>query len=73
MEVKIKSYTTMAIRYRWYVFDSKYYLDSTYDSVRINMYGPIGLMHMINGIILDWATFETLSLHFLKVISNLSK
>ena len=34
-EVKIKSHTKMAIRYRWYVFDSKYYLDSAYDSVRI--------------------------------------
>lgn len=61
--VKIKSYVTTAIKYAWYVFESRS-IQSSSNLLAIQysyMYAQIGIMHLINGLILKRVTLRLLA------------
>lgn len=50
----------MVIRYMWYLFESR----SSIGVHSTNMYAPVEMMHMMNGLMLDKVTFDTLNLQY---------
>ena len=61
VEVKRDPQVTTMIKYAWYVFESESLKQAQIflQFITTYMYAPIGIMHMINGLILDRVTFDT--------------
>ena len=67
-EEKIKSHVTMVVRYTWNKFESSSFVQA---QISIYMCASTGMMHKINGLILDRVSFDTLDLICFPTISRI--
>lgn len=67
-EEKIKSHVTIVVRYTWNEFESSSFVQA---QISLYMCASTGMMHKINGLILDRVSFDTQDLICFPTISTI--